>query len=154
MKKEDIGLLILRPCVGFAMIMHGVPKFLGGSEMLTSIGQAMSVYHITAYPLAWGFAAATIEVLGGVMIIMGLLFRYASFALFVVLLTALLSLKPHLTLDAFGGYAYTFVMASLFLSLILIGPGEYSLVGKGGSKGSKGASKGAVKGASKPAKEE
>jgi putative oxidoreductase len=155
MKKEDIGLLILRISVGLTMIMHGMPKFLGGSEVLTSVGHAISVYGIDKYPLIWGFAAATVEVFGGLLIILGLLFRSASVALFVVLLTALLSLKPQLTFAAFGGYAHAFVLAGIFLSLILVGPGEYSFGGKGGgSKGSKGASKGASKGSAKSSKGE
>jgi putative oxidoreductase len=155
MKKQDIGLLILRVCVGITMIMHGLPKFLGGSAVLTSVGQAVSVYGIVRYPLAWGFAAATVEVFGGLMIILGLLFRSASFALFCVMLTALLSLNPQLTFESFGVYAHAFVMMGLFLSLILIGPGEYCLAGKALSKGSsRGSSKGSSKGASKSSKGE
>jgi len=155
MKKVDIGLLILRVCVGITMIMHGLPKFFGGSALLESIGQAMSIYGISKYPLVWGFAAASVEVFGGLLIIMGLLFRSASFALFFVMLTALLSLKPQIAFESFGGYAHAFVMAGLFLSLVLIGPGEFSLAGKGGSKGSaKGASKGASKSAPKSKGEE
>jgi putative oxidoreductase len=155
MKKLDIGLLVLRVCVGLTMIMHGMPKFLGGASVLESVGHAMSVYGIGKYPIVWGFAAATIEVFGGLMIIMGVLFRSASFALFCVLLTALLSTGPRITFESFGGYAHAFSMAGVFLSLVLIGPGEYALSVKGGSKGSsRGASKDSSKGASKSSKGE
>jgi putative oxidoreductase len=141
-KKPETGLLLLRVCVGATMIMHGLPKFFGGAAVLTSVGQAVSVYGVTQYPLAWGFAAASVEVFGGLLIMLGLLFRCASFALSCLLFTALLSLKPQVTFEAFGGYAHAFVMLSVFVSFILIGPGAYSF--SGGSKGgSKGASKGA-----------
>jgi putative oxidoreductase len=138
-KKPETGLLLLRVSAGAAMILHGVPKFIGGAPVLESVGSAISVYGLHGHALAWGFAAATVEVLGGLLLILGVCSRFAALALFCVLLTALISIKPSLTLSAFGGWAHPAMMMMTFLALFFTGPGEYSLSGGGkGGKSSKG----------------
>lgn len=146
-KKPETGLLILRCCAGITVIFHGLPKYFGGSSTLTSVGKAISIYGFdTHYALAWGFAAASIEVFGGLLLILGVLFRTSAFALVCVMFTALLSLHPSLNLKDFPNYAHAWVMLCLFVSLFLIGPGEYSL---GGASKSSGASKSKTKGEAK-----
>ena len=71
--KPNFGLLLLRILLGAMMVMHGVPKFLGGSALLTEIGQKMAVLGITFAPLFWGFCAALLETLGGVLLVLGFL---------------------------------------------------------------------------------
>jgi putative oxidoreductase len=136
-KKPETGLLLLRCCAGITVIFHGLPKYFGGSAALTSVGKAVSIYGLdTKYALAWGFAAASVEVFGGLLLILGVLFRTSAFALACVMFTALVSLHPALTLKDFPNYVHAWVMLCLFVSLFLIGPGEYSL--GGGSKSSGG----------------
>lgn len=133
-KNPDIGLFLLRVGAGITMVMHGLPKYLGGADTLTAVGKAISIYGLPGSHLAWGFAAATVEVFGGAMIVLGVLFRTSAFALVCVMLTALLSLHPQLSLSAFGGYAHAAMMLTVFLALFFTGPGSYSM--DGGSKSS------------------
>lgn len=143
-KKPETGLLLLRVGAGITMIFHGLPKYFGGSSVLTSVGKAITVYGFDEkYALAWGFAAASVEVFGGLLLILGVLFRSSAFALACVMLTALISLHPSLNLKAFPNYAHAWIMLCVFVSLFLIGPGEYTLGGAGGksSGGSKSKSK-------------
>lgn len=149
-KKPETGLLLLRAGVGITMIFHGLPKYFGGSAMLTSVGKAVSIYGLdTKYALAWGFAAASVEVFGGLLIILGVLFRSSAFALICVMLTALLSHHPALNLKAFPDYAHAWVMLCVFVSLFLVGPGEYTLGGSGGKSKSSGSSRSKGKGEDK-----
>jgi len=147
-KKPETGLLLLRAGAGITMIFHGLPKYLGGASALTSVGKAIAVYGFDEkYALAWGFAAASIEVFGGMLLMLGVLFRSSAFALACVMFTALLSLHPSLNLKAFPEYAHAWTMLCIFIALFLIGPGEYSLGGGGGksSGGSKSKSKSEAK---------
>jgi putative oxidoreductase len=135
-KKPETGLLLLRIGAGGTMIFHGLPKYFGGASVLTSVGKAVTVYGFDQkYALAWGFAAASVEVFGGLLIILGVLFRSSAFALACVLLTALLSLHPAVNLNAFPNYSHAFTMLCIFVSLFLIGPGDYTLGSVGGSGG-------------------
>lgn len=135
-KKPESGLLILRVSAGMTMIFHGIPWYLGGSAKLQQLGEIFSVYGVRGNAVTWGFAAATIEVFGGVLVTLGVLSRLSSLAIFAVLFTALLAGHPKLTFSSFEDWNLTFVLMSVFLALVLTGPGEYSLSGggKGGAK--------------------
>lgn len=127
LKKPDLGLLIIRASLGLVMIMHGLPKYLGGASRLESVGEAMSIYGITFGALFWGFLAATVEVVGGALLVLGVLFRAVAFLLFFVLLTAFLTKFPgSISLGNFGSYAHPLVMMLMFLGLLFTGPGAYS----------------------------
>ncbi|WP_347158479.1 DoxX family protein [Pontibacter chitinilyticus] len=92
-KYQDTGLLILRLGVGVAFILHGFPKLAGGPEHWAQIGQAMQVTGVTFAPTFWGFMAGFSEAAGGLMLLLGLLFR--PFCL-LLLLTMLVAITTHL----------------------------------------------------------
>jgi putative oxidoreductase len=142
-KKPETGLLLLRAGAGITMIFHGLPKYLGGASTLTSVGKAVVVYGLDEkYALAWGFAAASVEVFGGLLLMLGVLFRSSALALACVMLTALLSFHPALNLKAFPEYSHAWIMLCIFVSLFLVGPGEYTLGGAGGKSSGGSRSKG------------
>lgn len=130
-KKPDTGLLIIRVSTGLSMVLLGLPKFLGGSDMLTKVGGAMEIYHITFAPLVWGLLAATVEVVGGVLFALGILFRPVAFLLFFTMLTAFLSMQPSIDVNAFGTFSHPWMLMWLFLGMLFVGPGNYSLGAKG-----------------------
>ncbi|MBN1403132.1 MAG: DoxX family protein [Opitutales bacterium] len=126
--KPQTGLLILRVAAGLTMLLHGIPKFIGGAETLSGVGKAVAMYGIDFNPLFWGILAALTETVGGVFIMLGgVCFRAAAFFLSFVMLTAILFLKPEFSLAAFGGYAHPWMMLWVFVALFFMGPGEYSL---------------------------
>jgi len=125
--KPQTGLLVLRLAAGLTMILHGIPKFIGGADVLTSVGKAMAMYGIDFNPLFWGILAASTETVGGLFIMLGLLFRPTAFIMTFVLLTALLTMHPSMSLSAFGGFAHPWILMWVFAGLFFTGPGAYSI---------------------------
>ena len=124
-KHRDTGLLILRIGMGIMFMFHGAPKLFGGPEVWTKVGMAMGAVGITFMPVFWGFMAAISEFIGGLLILLGLLTRPASMLLFITMAVAA---SMHLGKgDGLGGASHAIEAAVVFLSLILIGPGKYSL---------------------------
>lgn len=124
-RQRDLGLFLLRVAVGVIMIIHGVPKFLGGTEILKEVGSAMANLGVTYAPVFWGFMAAFSEVLGGLLLIVGFLFRPACFFLgFTMVIATLLNYSIE---SGFGSVAHPLTMTFLFFSFMFIGPGRFSL---------------------------
>ncbi len=77
---RDFGLLILRVGVGASFVVHGSGKMFQ-PEGWAGLGGAMANFGITFYPAVWGAAAAFAEFGGGILMILGFLFRPAAFML-------------------------------------------------------------------------
>lgn len=123
-KIQDIGLLILRLGIGFMFIFyHGLPKINGGPEMWKAIGKSMEIFGITSVPGMWGLASGIVEFLGGILIVLGFLFRPATFLLTINMFVASLSI---ISGDK-GFFTYPVEIGILMLSLIFIGPGAFSI---------------------------
>ncbi|MGM0461668.1 MAG: DoxX family protein [Fibrobacterota bacterium] len=114
------GLLFLRIGIGITMMLHGVPKLLGGPEQWTNIGtMGMGALGITFAPAFWGLIAALSEALGGLLLILGKYVRPAAFFLFFTMLAAALF---HLSQGSgFKGSAHAIELAVLFAALFIIG---------------------------------
>ena len=120
----DLGLLIMRVGVGSAFIWYlGSAKFAGGPQVLTDTGKAVSHFGLNSGFYWWGLLAASAETLGGLCLILGLLFRPATLAMFATMIVATVEqytrpmpVPVHSIVDAF-----------VFLGLFIIGPGSYSL---------------------------
>ncbi|WP_439881776.1 DoxX family protein [Pontibacter sp. MBLB2868] len=124
-KYRNLGLLLLRIGIGTMFILHGWPKLAGGPEAWEKIGQNISLIGIDYVPAFWGFMAGFAEAVGGALIILGLFFRPACLLLLLTMVIA--TLKHVLGGDGFGGYSHALEAAILFFSLLLVGPGKYSL---------------------------
>jgi putative oxidoreductase len=124
-KYRDTGLLILRVGIGIMFMYHGFPKLTAGPELWTNLGGALSNLGIGFAPTFFGFMAALSEFAGGLLLLLGLFTRPACFFLFITMVVAALM---HLTGgDSFGEASHAIEAAILFVSLIFIGPGKYSL---------------------------
>lgn len=124
-KYKDFGLLILRIGLGAMFMNHGYGKLTGGPEMWEKLGSAMTYLGIGFAPQAFGLAAALAEFGGGMMLIVGLLFRPACAALFFTMLVASVM---HLSKgDGLNTASHAIELGIVFFSLILIGPGKYAL---------------------------
>lgn len=126
---RDAGLLLLRIGLGLAFMAHGWPKLAGGTGTWAMLGGAMGNLGIHFLPTFWGLMAALVEFVGGALLILGLAFRPACLLLtFQMLVAVLFHLQRG---DAFGaGWSHALESGVVFLSLIFIGPGKYSLDGK------------------------
>jgi putative oxidoreductase len=76
-------------------------------------------------PTLWGFLAAFSEFGGGVLLILGFLFRPAATLLFCTMTVATISLYQGG--QEFGMYSHPLKMAFVFFGLIFIGPGRFSI---------------------------
>ena len=124
-KHRHTGLLVLRIGIGLMFILHGAPKLFGGAEKWTQIGMAMASLGIGFMPAFWGFMAAISEFFGSVCIILGIVFRPACILLTTTMLVAAVS---HLSRgDGLSGASHAIELGIVFLSLILIGAGKYSV---------------------------
>ena len=124
-KYRDIGLLILRIGIGAAFVCHGYPKIVGGPEVWARIGGALSSIGIDFAHTPMGLIAGLAEGVGGLLLMLGLFTRPACFFLLNTMIVATLM---HVRAgDPFVKYSHALEAAILFFSLLLIGPGKYSL---------------------------
>lgn len=131
-KYTDLGLLVLRVGIGAMSVCYGVPQLFGGPAKWKVLGRALSVFGITYAPEFWGFLAAFSMVAGGVCLIVGFLFKTACVVLF---LTAAGALSVQWRCERpFAEWARNFQLAVVFLSLLLIGPGDLNLVARIGRR--------------------
>ena len=84
-----------------------------------------SAIGITFYPVVWGFVAAAAEVVGGICVAVGFLFRPACILITATLIGAL----TYKLQDAstFGYWIEYAEMATAFFAMFLMGPGRFSL---------------------------
>lgn len=138
--KPDVGLLLLRLSAGAFVFYAGVEKFLGGAARLAETGKAMGYLGIDQFPVVWGFLAASAEVFGGLLFIIGLLFRFASLSLFGVMVVASVFVFRTNGADIMKA-GFPLILAAIFLSFIFIGPGSYSAESSGGASSGKSSGK-------------
>lgn len=125
---RNIGLLILRVGLGIMFILHGYPKMFGGPEVWEEVGTAMQYVGIDFAPMFFGFMAGVAEFFGGIFLLLGLFFIPSLVLLFLVMLIA--TINHFGAADTFSDYSHSIEMAIVFLSLMFIGAGKYSLDNK------------------------
>ncbi|WOO42383.1 DoxX family protein [Rubellicoccus peritrichatus] len=130
--KPDFGFLIIRVIVGVIFVAAGIGKFLGGSETLEGVGQAMSIVGISFAPLFWGFLAALVETVGGLLLIVGFLFRGSAFFLLGTMIVAT-AVKVSTGDDFVKDIGYPLAMAAVTAGLLFTGPGKIAIQKSGGA---------------------
>lgn len=122
---RDVGLLVLRVGIGLMFVHHGWPKISGGPEKWAQIGGAIANLGITVAPTFWGLMAALSEFGGGLCLIAGFKTRIA--ALFMAC-TMAVATTMHLSQgDGVSVASHAIEAGVVFLSLVLIGAGRFSL---------------------------
>jgi putative oxidoreductase len=119
---RDGGLFALRIGIGVAFLIHGLLKLTKGPNAWHYLAIATGIQII---PVVFGFVAAACEVVGGVLLVLGMAFRLACIILLLTMCAALnFHIRRH---DLFENYSHALESAVIFLSLIFIGPGRYSV---------------------------
>jgi putative oxidoreductase len=118
----------LRLVIGVVFFMHGSQKLFGafgGRGIAGAIAAAQSVSFAPAW--FWGWALACTEFVGGVLLLLGLLTRYAALALCIPMVVAVF--KVHLPNGFFLPRGFEFALAMLMglISLLFSGPGGMTL---------------------------
>ncbi|HEY4549390.1 MAG TPA: DoxX family protein [Bacillus sp. (in: firmicutes)] len=86
-KNFEIGALVLRVVLGITFFIHGLAKFQGGIE--NTVGWFASI----GLPGVLAYAVASIELVGGILLIIGLGSRVVSAILAVLMIGATLKVK-------------------------------------------------------------
>ncbi len=122
---NDVALLFLRLFLGgFFIWIHGWPKLAGGLVKWKVLGGAMKHLGITFWPGFWGFMAAFSETIGMGLVIFGLIFRPSCLMISITLAVATVM---QYRLHGWGEASHPLELALVFIALIFIGPGKYSV---------------------------
>lgn len=123
----NISLLALRAILATIFIAHGGQKLFG---LWGGPGLQAFVEHLqqTGIPTFLAYLAAFTEFFGGVAVLIGLLTRLASLGLLIVMAVAVFTV--HFKNGFFAqnhGYEYPLTLLVISFSLLLSGPGCFSL---------------------------
>jgi putative oxidoreductase len=125
MNEMDLALLLLRVVAGCTMAYHGLNK----TKNLGGTGKWFESMGMRPGPVQARLASAT-EIVAGAALALGLLTPFAG-AAFVGLMTvaAIVSHRKNgfFIFNKGEGWEYTMVLATIGLTLAMIGPGRYSL---------------------------
>jgi putative oxidoreductase len=123
----DFGLLVLRVGIGLMFVLvHGLPKIIGGASMWAGLGGAFNrLLGVAFIPAFWGFLAALSEFGGGMCLVAGVLFRPAcGFMLFTLVIAIASIIRGGYGLDS---ASQPVELGLVLLSLIFTGPGRFTL---------------------------
>jgi putative oxidoreductase len=124
MLKNEIGALILRITLGAIFFIHGVVKFQGGIENTAGWFESLGLPGGTAY------GVALFEIIGGILLIIGLATRLVS-ALFALLMIGA-TVKVKLAIGFLGngqmaGYELDLAFLAIAVYLVINGSKLFSL---------------------------
>jgi putative oxidoreductase len=84
---QEVGALILRITLGITFLIHGLTKFQGGIENIAGWFQNIGLPPVLAY------VVATIELAGGMALVLGIATRYVSVLFVLIMLGAVVKVK-------------------------------------------------------------
>lgn len=110
-RNVELGLFIVRVLTGIIFLLHGFSKFQGG------IGGTTGFFQSIGLPGFLAPVVAIIEILGGLLLILGLLTRIAGVALTVIMVGVLLTAKAGQPFMMGTEFDYLLLFTSLQLAL-------------------------------------
>ncbi len=119
--------LVVRVIVGVIMAAHGLQKLLAGPG---NFGGFLAQLGVPA-PTLMGYVVTLVELLGGILLIIGLFSRLAALLLTIDLVVAILLVKVNVGLIAppqqGAGAELDLALIAGFLVIVFAGPGSLSL---------------------------
>ncbi len=124
---DSWGLLGLRLVTGVIFIAHGLPKFgfMGGGGLegtaawLGGLGIPL--------PMLNAVLVASAETVGGLMLIVGFMTRFAAATQVIAMLVAIFMVHWSNGFTANGGYQWALLMAAAAFTLMMDGAGRHSV---------------------------
>jgi putative oxidoreductase len=124
---DSWGLLGLRLVTGAIFIAHGLPKFGfmggGGLEGTAAWLGGMGV----PLPMLNAILVASSETIGGAMLIVGFMTRFAAATQVIAMLVAMFMVHWSNGFTANGGYQWALLMAAAAFALMMDGAGRFSV---------------------------
>ena len=126
---SDLGLLVLRLVVGGLLAGHGAQKLFGWFGGFGLLGTGGYLASLGFRPgVVFAALAGLAEVVGGLLLALGLVTPLASTLLIgVLVVVAVAGHGSHGLWNHEGGYEYPLVLAVVAAALGLAGPGAYAL---------------------------
>ena len=114
------GALLMRLALGFSMAVHGYQKVIPRGAL------SRFAHYVTTLGLPhWlGYVSAFTELVGGILLILGLLTRLSAAMVAINMLVALFLVGIH---QGFGIYNYILALAVIAIMLTFYGPGALAL---------------------------
>ena len=127
-----LGWPLVRIVTGLMLIPHGAQKLFGwfGGHGLSGTGQFFESTLGMSPGLLWAGLAGSVEVFGGLALVLGLLTRPAARGVIVLMAVALTVHVPQGFFWSDGGIEYPLMWGILALAIFLRGGGAYSLDAK------------------------
>ena len=123
-KYADFGLLLLRISVGVLFILYTAPALMGGPSAWAHFGAGARNLGIHSHFQIWGFVAALLGCIGGVLVIFGLFFRPAVLVLLVFAIGHAIGVKHG---SGFRTALPSIEMCFVLAGILFVGPGKYSV---------------------------
>ncbi|MFC0274700.1 DoxX family protein [Metabacillus herbersteinensis] len=124
MNKEEIGNFLLRAILGVTFFMHGLSKFKGGLSNLAGWFESLGLPGFMAY------AVGTIELIGGIALVLGLGTRIFSVLFILIMAGAIIFVKfgaGFLGNGEMAGFELDLVLLVIALHLLINGSRFFSL---------------------------
>jgi len=124
---NDVGLFIIRLGLGIMFILHGLPKLMGGPKLWEGLAQkGLPMLPDGFLSIVFGLAAALAEAGGGLLLILGLYYRFGCAALGVTMIVAASTKMDGVSsLYEFAKVAgWPVELAVVMIGLFIIGPGS------------------------------
>ncbi len=122
---KAVGLLVMRVIVGMVFLYTGYMKVGPGHT-----GAAMMMEKMVGLPAGdfWAYFVGILELLGGVMVILGVFARYAAIWLPVIVLVAIFTVHRGAPFMGNGGFALPLVLLGACFGLMGVGAGPWRLI--------------------------
>ena len=124
---DSWGLLGLRLATGAIFIAHGLPKFgIGGDGGLEGLAAWLGGMGVPL-PMLNAILVASSETIGGAMLIVGFMTRFAAATQVIAMLVAMFMVHWDNGFTANGGYQWALLMAAAAFALMIDGAGKFSI---------------------------
>jgi putative oxidoreductase len=117
---QPFGALLLRLVLGAAMIFHGYDKVIPRGGLNHHVHYIVSL----GLPYWLGYVSAFTEFAGGILLILGLLTRFAAFLVAINMLVALIAVTRH---HGYAGSEYSLALLAIATMLLFYGAGALAL---------------------------
>lgn len=124
---ENAGPLLVRIVVGLVFLTEGIQKFIFPELLGTGRFEKIGF----SDPAFWAAFTGTFEIICGTLVLIGLMTRFASIPLLIIMITAFVTTKwPLLVSKGFWAFSHEyrtdFAMTILLIYLLIYGAGRIS----------------------------
>ncbi|WP_332633533.1 DoxX family protein [Halalkalibacter flavus] len=113
MKRSEVGLFIVRIVLGMTFFLHGLEKFQNGISNIAGWFESIGLPGFLAY------IVAVIELVGGVMMVLGIGTRIVGILFALVMAAAIITVK--LPLGFLDGFELDVVLLAMSIQLAITG---------------------------------